>query len=51
VAGTIDLGGRPEFAADDGAGRDYANLEDKSEVVAIEGPLNSATRIEVEVLL
>lgn len=36
VAGTIDLGGRPEFAASDGKGRVYANLEDKSMVVAID---------------
>jgi DNA-binding beta-propeller fold protein YncE len=36
VAGTIDLGGRPEFAVADGAGHVYANLEDKSEVVAID---------------
>jgi DNA-binding beta-propeller fold protein YncE len=36
VAGTIELGGRPEFATADGKGRVYANLEDKSEVVAID---------------
>lgn len=36
VAGTISLGGRPEFAAADGAGHVYANLEDKSMVVAID---------------
>ena len=36
VAGTIDLGGRPEFAVADGAGHVYANLEDKSEVAAID---------------
>ncbi len=36
VAGTIDLGGRPEFAASDGKGKVYANLEDKSMVVAID---------------
>ena len=35
VAGTIALGGRPEFAAADGKGHVYANLEDKSMVVAI----------------
>jgi DNA-binding beta-propeller fold protein YncE len=36
VAGTIVLGGRPEFAVADGKGRVYANLEDKSMVVAID---------------
>lgn len=36
VAGTIHLGGRPEFATADGAGHVYANLEDKSMVVAID---------------
>ena len=36
VAGTIPLGGRPEFAAADGAGRVYVNLEDKSELVALD---------------
>ncbi len=36
VAGTIALGGRPEFAAADGKGHVYANLEDKSMVVAID---------------
>ncbi len=36
VAGTIDLGGRPEFATSDGKGKVYANLEDKSTVVAID---------------
>ncbi len=36
VAGTIPLGGRPEFAAADGAGHVYNNLEDKSIVVQID---------------
>jgi DNA-binding beta-propeller fold protein YncE len=36
VAGTIDLGGRPEFATADGEGHVYVNLEDKSAVVAID---------------
>lgn len=35
VAGTVALGGSPEFATSDGAGHIYVNLEDKSEVVAI----------------
>ncbi|HKP85812.1 MAG TPA: YncE family protein [Blastocatellia bacterium] len=36
VAGTIELGGKPEFAAADGKGMVYVNIEDKSEVVAID---------------
>jgi len=34
--GTIVLGGRPEFAASDGAGAIYVNLEDKSTVLKID---------------
>ena len=33
VAGTIPLGGKPEFSASDGKGRMYVNIEDKSEIV------------------
>ncbi len=36
VAGTIALNGKPEFAAADGRGMVYVNLEDKSEVVALD---------------
>ena len=36
VLGTIDLGGKPEFAAADGAGDVFANLEDKSTIVKID---------------
>ena len=36
VEGTIALGGRPEFAAADGKGHVFANLEDKSEIVDID---------------
>jgi DNA-binding beta-propeller fold protein YncE len=36
VAGTIELGGAPEFAVADGKGTVYVNLEDKNEVVAID---------------
>jgi DNA-binding beta-propeller fold protein YncE len=36
VAGNIDLGGDPEFAAADGQGHIYDNLEDKSEVLQID---------------
>jgi hypothetical protein len=41
VIGTIDLGGAPEFAVADGKGMIYDNLEDKSEVIAIDS--NSRT--------
>ena len=36
VVGKIELGGGPEFAAADGKGTIYINLEDKSEVVAVD---------------
>jgi DNA-binding beta-propeller fold protein YncE len=36
VAGTIDLGGKPEFAAADGKGKVFVNLEDKSQLVQID---------------
>jgi YVTN family beta-propeller protein len=36
VAGTIDLGGGPEFSVADGAGHLWVNLEDKSELVQID---------------
>jgi DNA-binding beta-propeller fold protein YncE len=36
VVGTIDLGGGPEFAVADGKGTVYVNLEDTSELVAID---------------
>lgn len=36
AAGTISLGGAPEFAVADGKGTVYVNLEDKNEVVAID---------------
>jgi len=36
LVGTIDLGGGPEFAVADGSGTVYVNLEDKSELVAID---------------
>jgi YVTN family beta-propeller protein len=34
--GSIDVGGAPEFAVPDGAGRIYNNLEDKNEIVVID---------------
>jgi outer membrane protein assembly factor BamB len=36
LVGTIELGGGPEFAVADGKGTVYINLEDKSEVVAVD---------------
>jgi DNA-binding beta-propeller fold protein YncE len=36
VAGTIDLGGQPEFAAADGAGHVFVNLEDKNLVLKLD---------------
>ncbi|HVS37929.1 MAG TPA: YncE family protein [Gemmataceae bacterium] len=36
VLGTIDLGGKPEFAASDGAGGVFVNLEDKNTVVKLD---------------
>ena len=36
VAGTVDLGGGPEFAAADGNGFVYDNLEDESQVLKID---------------
>lgn len=36
VAGTIDLGGKPEFAVADDKGGLFVNIEDKSEVLSID---------------
>jgi DNA-binding beta-propeller fold protein YncE len=36
VVGTVDLGGKPEFAVTDGKGTIFVNNEDKSEVVAFD---------------
>ena len=36
AAGTIALGGKPEFAVSDGSGRVYVNIEDKSELAVID---------------
>ncbi len=36
VAGTLALGGKPEFAVADGKGTIYVNIEDKSEIVHID---------------
>ena len=36
VAGTVAVGGKPEFAVADGKGTVYVNIEDKSEIVAMD---------------
>jgi YVTN family beta-propeller protein len=36
VISTLPLGGKPEFSATDGKGRIFVNIEDKSEIVAID---------------
>lgn len=36
IAGTIALGGHPEFAVADGNGMIYVNLDDKSEILALD---------------
>src|SRR5579871_5911013 len=36
VAGTIELGGKPEFPATDAKGHVYVNIEDKSELVLLD---------------
>jgi YVTN family beta-propeller protein len=36
VLETVPLGGRPEFAVPDGAGKMYVNIEDKSEVAVLD---------------
>jgi DNA-binding beta-propeller fold protein YncE len=36
VTGTIPIGGKPEFAVSDAAGRVYVNVEDTSEILAID---------------
>src|SRR5208283_4130185 len=44
VAGTIALGGKPEFAAADGKGKVYVNVEDTNEVVEIDSRQLSLTK-------
>jgi DNA-binding beta-propeller fold protein YncE len=36
IAGTIPLGGKPEFSVHDGKGTIYVNIEDKAELVALD---------------
>jgi DNA-binding beta-propeller fold protein YncE len=44
VAGTIALGGKPEFSQADGKGKVYVNIEDKNEVVEIDSQKLSVTK-------
>ena len=44
VAGTIDLGGKPEFAVSDEKGQIFVNLEDKSEVLTIDAHKRTVLR-------
>jgi YVTN family beta-propeller protein len=43
VVGTVPLPGKPEFAAADGKGMIYDNIEDKSEIVAIDAKALTVT--------
>ena len=42
--GNIDLGGKPEFAVTDGAGKLYVNIEDKGEIVEVDPAAMTVTR-------
>jgi YVTN family beta-propeller protein len=42
VLATIPLGGKPEFAASDGKGKVFVNIEDKSELAVIDVKSNTA---------
>ncbi len=44
VAGTISLGGKPEFAVSDEHGRVFVNLEDKNELLAIDAKTRKVDR-------
>src|SRR3989442_1435520 len=44
VAGTIALGGKPEFSVADGKGKVYVNIEDTSEVVEIDAAKLAVTK-------
>src|SRR5437867_7895715 len=44
VAGTIPLGGKPEFSVADGKGKVYVNIEDTSEVAEIDAAKLSVTK-------
>lgn len=42
--GTIPLGGKPEFGVSDGAGKLYANIEDKNEIVEVDARAQKVVR-------
>ena len=42
VAGTLALGGKPEFAVADGKGTIYVNIEDRGETVRFDARNNAA---------
>jgi hypothetical protein len=44
VAGTIALGGKPEFSVADGKGKVYVNIEDTAEIVEIDAAKLSVTK-------
>ena len=44
VAGTIPLGGKPEFSVADGRGTVFVNIEDTSEIVAIDAVKMTVTK-------
>ncbi len=44
LAGTIPLGGKPEFAVSDGKGRVYVNIEDSHEVAEVDPKAMTVTR-------
>src|SRR5206468_1182482 len=44
VAGTIAMGGKPEFSVADGKGKIYVNIEDTSEVVEIDAAKLAVTK-------
>lgn len=44
VVGTVDIGGKPEFAVTDGKGTIFVNNEDKSEIVAFDAKSLEVTK-------
>jgi len=44
VAGTFPMGGKPEFAAVDGKGKIYVNVEDTSEIAEVDAKKMAVTR-------
>ena len=46
VAGTIPVGGKPEFAAEDGKGHIFVNIEDTSEALRIVENMSDGSDLE-----